>query len=93
MRGTTAFLRFRFGVVFLLLALTPQLPAAPRTPWTTSRVTGSPNPPALLNVERVFPQLEFTKPVDFMRQPGSDRWVVLEEGGKLVSFQIGRAHV
>lgn len=77
-------LRPSFTLVFLLACAAS---AAPRTPWTTSRVTGSPNPPALLNVERVFPQLEFTKPVDFMRQPGSDRWVVLEEGGKLVSFR------
>ena len=77
-------LRPSFTLVFLLACAAS---AAPRTPWTTSRVTGSPNPPAPLNVERVFPQLEFTKPVDFMRQPGSDRWVVLEEGGKLVSFR------
>ena len=83
MSGSTN-LRF---LLALLGFLTCAAHAAPRTPWTTSRVTGSPNPPAPLTVERAFPQLEFTKPVDFMRQPGSDRWVVLEEGGKLVSFR------
>jgi len=61
--------------------------AAPRTPWTTSRVTGSPNPPAPFTVERVFPQRTFDRPVEFMRQPGSDRWVVMQEGGKLLSFR------
>ncbi len=72
----------------LLLLLTAALaPAAPRTPWTTSRVTGSPNPPAPFTVERVFPQHNFDRPVEFMRQPGSDRWVVLLEGGKLLSFR------
>ncbi|MBI5799830.1 MAG: PQQ-dependent sugar dehydrogenase [Verrucomicrobia bacterium] len=62
-------------------------PAAPRTPWSTSRVTGSPNPPAPFVVERAFPQLNFNRPVEFMRQPGSARWVLLEEGGRLVSFR------
>jgi putative heme-binding domain-containing protein len=72
----------------LLFLLTATLaPAAPRTPWTTSRVTGSPNPPAPFTVERVFPQRTFDRPVEFMRQPGSDRWVVLQEGGKLLSFR------
>ena len=70
-----------------LLALTVVAPAAPRTPWTTSRVTGSPNPPAPLAVERVFPGIKFENPVDFAPLPGSDRWVVAEQGGKLWSFR------
>jgi len=61
--------------------------ATPRTPWTTSRVTGSPNPPAPFTVERLYPQRTFDRPVEFMRQPGSDRWVVMQEGGKLLSFR------
>ncbi|KAF0178258.1 MAG: hypothetical protein FD161_2005 [Limisphaerales bacterium] len=73
--------------VFLFLLTATTAPAAPRTPWTTSRVTGSPNPPAPFTVERVFPQRNFDRPVEFMRQPGSDRWVVLLEGGKLLSFR------
>lgn len=73
--------------VLLFLLTVTLAPAAPRTPWTTSRVTGSPNPPAPLTVERVFPQRNFDRPVEFMRQPGSDRWVVLLEGGKLLSFR------
>ncbi|MEQ2009784.1 MAG: PQQ-dependent sugar dehydrogenase [Limisphaerales bacterium] len=87
MRGISAFLRFRFGGVFLSLALTAASHAAPRTPWTTSRVTGSPNPPAPFAVERVFPGISFNNPVDIAPLPGSDRWVVAEQGGKLWSFR------
>ena len=61
--------------------------AAARTPWTTPRVTGSPNPPPPLRTERVFPQHNFDRPVDFARLPGSDRWVVAELGGQLWSFR------
>jgi len=73
--------------VLLLLASVLHASAAARTPWTTSRVIGSPNPPAPLRTERVFPQLTFDRPVDLARLPGSDRWVVAELGGQLWSFR------
>ncbi len=77
-------LRFSLALICLL---TCAAHAAPRTPWTTSRVTGSPNPPAPLAVERVFPGIKFDSPVDFAPLPGTDRWVVAEQGGKLWSFR------
>jgi len=73
--------------VLLLLSSVLLASAAARTPWTTSRLTGSPNPPAPLRTERVFPPLNFDRPVDFARLPGSDRWVVAELGGQLWSFR------
>ena len=87
MRGTSAFLRFRFGGVLLSLVLTVATHAAPRTPWTTSRVTGSPNPPAPLAVERVFPGITFNNPVDFAPLPGTDRWIVADQGGRVWAFR------
>src|SRR5688572_2963394 len=62
------------------------LTAAPRTPWTSNRVVGSPNPPAPYAIERVFPGLNFTNPVDLAVLPGSNRILVLEQAGKLFSF-------
>jgi len=62
------------------------LSAAPRTPWTSNRVVGSPNPPAPYAIERLFPALNFTNPVDLAPLPGSDRILVLEQAGKLFSF-------
>ncbi len=73
--------------LFLLLAFASLAPAAPRTPWTTSRVIGSPNPPAPLAVERVFPGIKFENPVDLAPMPGGDRWMVAEQSGKLWSFR------
>src|SRR5206468_7772017 len=36
--------------------------------------------------ERKFPALSFQHPVDLALMPGSDRWFLLEQGGKLFSF-------
>jgi putative heme-binding domain-containing protein len=60
--------------------------AAERIPWNTSRVHGSPEPPPPYVVERIHPGLTFKKPLDLAPLPGTDRLVVLEEGGRLFSF-------
>ncbi len=57
--------------------------AAPRTPWTTGRVVGSPNPPAPYVTQRVFPELTFENAVDHSFAPGTETLFVLEQGGKL----------
>src|SRR5437773_6258424 len=57
-----------------------------RTPWTTSRVTGSPEPPPPFKVVRAFPNLKFEKPLLLTRCPRSDRLFVGEQGGVLYSF-------
>ena len=63
-----------------------EIPAA-RPPWTTSAVRGTPEPPSPYRVERAFPQLEFAKPLEVAVLPGTDRLVVVEQGGKLRSFR------
>ncbi len=76
-----------FLAVCFLAMLTFHLHAAPtRIPWTSNRVAGSPNPPAPYTVERLFPRLGFTNPVDVAVLPGSDRILVQEQGGRLLSF-------
>lgn len=78
---------FSQRLVFLAFAFSAQTAfAAARVPWTSNRVTGSPNPPAPYTVERRFPKLNFRQPVDIAAMPGSDRLFVLEQGGKLRSF-------
>jgi putative heme-binding domain-containing protein len=72
-------------VPFLFLA--PAEPAkSVRPPWTTSRVTGSPDPPPPFKVVRVFPKLKFQHPLLLARCPGSDRLFVGEQDGVLYSF-------
>src|SRR5262245_56812251 len=61
-----------------------------RTSWTTSRVVGSPDPPAPFKVVRVFPNLKFQNPLLIARIPGSNRFVVGEQAGILYSFNGDR---
>lgn len=58
-----------------------------RTPWTTSKITGSPEAPPPFRSERVFPNLAFEKPAHLVPFPGRKRWVVVEEKGKLFTFR------
>ncbi len=57
-----------------------------RIPWTTSRITGSPDPPLPYTTERVFPAITFKNCLDIVSVPGSDRLFVAEQGGKIFSF-------
>ncbi len=65
---------------------TEPTPFAKRKPWTTSRVTGSPEPPPPYRTERVFTHLKFNLPVALAAAPGSDRMFVVEQEGKIFSF-------
>lgn len=58
----------------------------PRTPWTTSKVTGSPEPPPPYRIERVFPELEFENPVCLISGPAGKRLFLVELNGKIFSF-------
>lgn len=60
--------------------------AAPRVPWTTSHVTGAPEPPPPFVTPRVFPKLQFKNPLEMVVAPGSERWLVVEQAGKIFSF-------
>src|SRR5438128_1275046 len=57
-----------------------------RTAWTTSRITGSPEPPHPYRIERVFPKLTFKNPLLIANAPGSERLFVGEHAGKIYSF-------
>lgn len=59
--------------------------------WTTSRVMGSPEPPAPYRLGRVYPQLTFKEPVFIAQDPMSERLMVAEYKGKIFSFRPGDA--
>ena len=67
-------------------AAAEQATPSPRTPLTTSRVTGTPEPPPPYLTPRVFPKLHFTNPLEMVVAPDSDRWYVVEQHGKIFSF-------
>ena len=58
-----------------------------RVLWTTSHITGSPEPPSPYRMERVFPKLEFKNPLVLVRAPGTDRLFVGEQAGPIYSFK------
>lgn len=60
--------------------------AAERTPWTASKIQGSPEPPSPFVTERVFTNLTFSNPIDITALPASKRLVVAEQNGRLYSF-------
>jgi uncharacterized repeat protein (TIGR03806 family) len=64
----------------------PSAKIGKRAAWTTSRITGSPQPPLPYVTERAFPALQFKECLDIAAAPGSDRLFVVEQGGKIVSF-------
>jgi len=62
---------------------------AKRVPWTTSKITGSPEPPPKFKSVRIFPKMKFEHPLLIARCPGTDRLFVGEEHGKLFSVKPG----
>src|SRR6266487_4606652 len=57
-----------------------------RTPWTTSKVRGSPEPPSPYKTELAFPKLKFDEPLDITNAPGTERLFVTERYGRVFSF-------
>jgi putative heme-binding domain-containing protein len=77
------------ALVPVLLTGCPDASALERIPWKSSRIQGSPEPPPPYVVERIHPRLTFKRPLDLAPLPGSDRLVLLEESGRLLSFRPG----
>ena len=68
--------------LFQLLAAT----SSKRAPWTTSKVSGSPEPPARYVTRRAFPSLQFKEPTELAAEPGRLRHIVVQLDGKIFSF-------
>ncbi|QDT53205.1 Soluble aldose sugar dehydrogenase YliI precursor [Caulifigura coniformis] len=85
-RRTSWFL-VAFPVVWLCFAWRAQAgevaKPAPRIPWTTPFVTGSPEPPPKYKSVRMFPNVQFRNPVTIEMPPGDPRWWVSEPEAKL----------
>ncbi|MEQ1825494.1 MAG: PQQ-dependent sugar dehydrogenase [Pirellula sp.] len=58
-----------------------------RKPWTTSRIVGSPEPPLPFTTEQIFTNLKFNRCLDIVKMPGSNRLFVVEQSGKIYSFE------
>src|SRR5262245_25007123 len=59
---------------------------SPRTPWTGSRMAGTPEPPPPYTVEPAFPHVKLRFPVALVPAKGTDRLFAGELPGRIVSF-------
>ena len=57
-----------------------------RIPFTGSRVTGSPDPALPMRSKRAWPGLEFRKPLFLGRDAASDRFLVVEQAGRMLAI-------
>jgi putative heme-binding domain-containing protein len=84
--------RFLFAPLILgsgmvaVVSLAQENPDATRPPWTTSRLQGTPEPPAPYRLVPAFPQLRFELPTSFEEVPGASRLLVTERAGKISTF-------
>ena len=59
---------------------------AERVPWEASKIHGSPEPTPIFQLERAFPQLNFTDPVELTWAPEFKRFMLVELGTKVHLF-------
>ena len=70
------------GYLLALNADAQDTPIAARRPWTSSRVHGSPVPPAPYAIVPAFPQLKFELPTSLEVIPGGKQMLVTERAAE-----------
>src|SRR4029079_8158094 len=81
-----------FGILFAAWCLlqasaaAQDEPVGKRAPWTTSRVHGLPEPPAPFRIVSAFPHLKFELPTSLEIIPGTNRLLITERAGRILSF-------
>src|SRR5262245_14957627 len=75
-----------FGCWTAQSMLAQDKPIERRPPWTTSRLLGSPEPPAPYRLVPAFGQLRFELPTSLEEIPGTNHLLVTERSGKIYSF-------
>src|SRR5262245_55077696 len=88
-----------FAVITVLVSFVWPTQAAPqkekateqpsRAAWTTSKITGSPEPPPKFKSVRAFGDVKFDHPDLIARCPGTERLFVGEQAGLLYSVKPG----
>ncbi len=56
------------------------------TPWTSSRILGSPEPALPFKTQRVFPHVDLVQPTDIVWLAEANRWIATQVNGQIVSF-------
>ena len=69
----------------LILCAVGSMSAEERPAWSTSRITGTPEPPHAYRLAPAFPKLKFERPTS-IEVFGPDRLLVTEMGGNIYTF-------
>jgi putative heme-binding domain-containing protein len=56
-----------------------------RSPWQ-SGIQGTPTPPEPFRIEPIYPDLRFDHPISMLELPGTDRMLIAEIGGRVLTF-------
>lgn len=73
-------------IAFCLQATAEETRNQRTTPWTTSRVQGSPNPPLPYTTQRVFTKVILDRPTNISWLPSAQKWIANHAGNKIVTF-------
>ncbi|MCO8124033.1 PQQ-dependent sugar dehydrogenase [Stieleria sp. TO1_6] len=57
-----------------------------RVQWTESQIHGTPDPPNPYTTTQVFADVPLFEPTEMIRVPNTDRWLVADNKGQIVSF-------
>src|SRR5437588_616559 len=58
-----------------------------RVLWNSSKIVGTPEPPAPYRTQQVFPRLKFSEPVAMTWVPESNQLLIVERRGKIFTFE------
>lgn len=75
----------------VIFAQAEPLVANPREPWTMSQLHGTPTPPEPFRIVPAFPRIRFDHPTSLLEIPGTNRMLVAEIGGRVVTFSKNAA--
>ncbi len=76
----------QLSAALLISASIPETNADVRAPWTTSRIQGTPFPPAPFKIRPLSPTLKLNRPTSIEDIPGANRLIISEIGGKIHSI-------
>ncbi|MFN0055110.1 MAG: PQQ-dependent sugar dehydrogenase [Planctomycetales bacterium] len=65
--------------------------ATRRVLWTSSKIQGTPEPPAPYRIAPLFPKLKFFEPLAMGLVPGTNRFLIAERKGKVFTFENAAA--
>ncbi len=75
-----------FLIAIALLCAAGHAPAQTRTPWTTSRIEGTPERPKPFVQEAILGHLKFSEALELQTVPGTGHLLLVERTGRIFTF-------